>query len=341
MNLGPSLWCLLAAALFGVSPAACRTLLGQIDPIPLASLLYLGAGLATLPFSVHKTGKKIQGTEWLRLIGAIFFGGVLGPILLMIGIEQSNAGTSSLLLNFETVATVVLGFLFFKEHIGRNILLASLCIVGAGIWLSFPENFQLQTGGLWVVAACFCWGIDNHLTAVIEQFSPAQSTCLKGICAGLFNLVLALLFSSSWGSMNIILGGLLIGMLCYGASIVLYISSAQQLGATRSQMIFASAPYWGLLCAWIFLAEPIFIAQLGAAVLMLLSLFLMHRERHGHKHTHRDTEHLHLHHHKDLHHAHEHPIPVWSLFGWHIHLHKHSTITHSHEHRSDIHHRHH
>ena len=341
MNLGPTLWCLLAAGLFGISPAACRAILGQIDPIPLAALLYLGAGAATLPFSFHKTGKKIQGLEWLRLVGAIFFGGVLGPILLMIGIEQSSAGTSSLLLNFETVATLLLGVLFFKEHMSKDMLLASVCIVGAGIWLSFPEDFHLQTGGLWVIAACFCWGLDNHLTAVIEQFSPAQSTCLKGLCAGLFNFGLAFLFQANWGTWDVILGSLLIGMLCYGASIVLYISSAQQLGATQSQIIFASAPYWGLLSAWIFLEESILLAQIGAVILMGLSLFLMHRGRHGHEHTHSPTQHIHLHHHADLHHEHEHPKHVWSFLGWHIHLHTHSKKTHSHEHRSDLHHRHH
>ena len=37
--------------------------------------------------------------------------------------------------------------------------------------------------------ACICWGLDNHYTATIEELSLAQSTCIKGLCAGFFNLL--------------------------------------------------------------------------------------------------------------------------------------------------------
>ena len=44
--IGPIAWCLLSAALFGLSPACCKLLLGeQVGPLALASLLYLGAGV--------------------------------------------------------------------------------------------------------------------------------------------------------------------------------------------------------------------------------------------------------------------------------------------------------
>ena len=44
---------------------------------------------------------------------------------------------------------------------------------------------------------------------------------------------------------RLVLGGLLVGTLAYGASIALYITAAQQLGATRAQMVFATAPFFG------------------------------------------------------------------------------------------------
>jgi drug/metabolite transporter (DMT)-like permease len=47
---GPVLSCLLAAALFGASTPASKLLLDEaVGPLTLAGLLYLGAGIATLP----------------------------------------------------------------------------------------------------------------------------------------------------------------------------------------------------------------------------------------------------------------------------------------------------
>ena len=50
---------------------------------------------------------------------------------------------------------------------------------------------------------------------------------------------------------------LAIGVVAYGFSIVLYIASAQQLGATRSQLIFSSAPFWGVLLSVVLLGEKL------------------------------------------------------------------------------------
>ena len=194
MNLHhhPFLWCLLSAFLFGISPAFSKWALDGIQPISMAAFLYLGAGLATVPFS-----KKPQIThkkEWIRVIGAVFFGGILGPIFLMYGIQEIGGARSSLLLNFESVATVLLGWLFFREHITFKIILSVLLVTLGGLFLSLSQEssgFSFNFGALYIIIACFCWGLDNHYTAVIEQLTPAQSTCIKGLCAGFFNLILA------------------------------------------------------------------------------------------------------------------------------------------------------
>ena len=153
MNFGPVIWCFLAAALFGASPAGCKYLLDEsVGPFALASLLYLGAGLATLPFSIRKP--KATKSEYIRIAGAVLFGGILGPIFLMLGLYYGNAGTTSLLLNFETVATMILGWLFFKEHVGKQAWLACALIVGGGIWLTIPDEMAAATSVFWVVLAC-------------------------------------------------------------------------------------------------------------------------------------------------------------------------------------------
>ena len=54
----PILWCLIAAALFGVSTPTSKLLLGEVGPLTLAGLLYLGAALSTAPFSLRGGSKE-------------------------------------------------------------------------------------------------------------------------------------------------------------------------------------------------------------------------------------------------------------------------------------------
>ena len=338
----PFIWCLLSAALFGLSPAACKILLStNTSPIVLASLLYLGAGCATAPFSLH-AAEKPTPSEWLRVALAICFGGILGPIFLMVGLSSSSAGDTSLLLNAESVTTVALGWLLFKEHLSLHIVAASLLTVFGGICLTTSSQWTMDSGSLWIIAACLCWGMDNHVTAVIDRLSPTQVTCIKGLVSGGFNAGLALYLGVAWGDIWFVLIGLAIGAICYGLSMVLYVSGAQQLGATPAQMVFSTAPFWGVLAAWSVLGEPIYIRQLAASGFMIAALFVLYRERHGHIHCHASINHIHWHHHRDGHHEHDHPKPVHKgLMGWHHHSHQHAAIEHNHGHRSDIHHRHH
>ena len=106
------LYALGAAVLFGASTPFAKLLSGDMPPILLAGLLYLGSGLGlALARLVRDGGFKPSGLsrdEWPWLLGAIFFGGVLGPVSLMIGLTFTGAATASLLLNLEAVLTAVI-----------------------------------------------------------------------------------------------------------------------------------------------------------------------------------------------------------------------------------------
>lgn len=54
-----------------------------------------------------------------------------------------------------------------------------------------------------------------------------------------------------------IVSNLVVGALCYGLSLMLYISGAQQLGSVQAELIFATAPFWGVMLGWSLLFEPV------------------------------------------------------------------------------------
>ncbi len=336
----PILWCLVAALLFGASTPASKALLGNLGPFSLAGLLYLGAATAVLPSAVRSglPSSSLLSRNLLRLAGAVFFGGVLGPVLLLRGLLLASAASTALWLDLETVATALLGWGFFREHLHRQGWLAVGLVGVASAILAAPSGFEAGPAVLLIASACACWGLDNNLTALIDGFTPAQCTLVKGLVAGGFNLGLGLRFEGELPSATLVASALMVGAFSYGLSLVLYIAGAQQLGAARSQMIFSTAPFWGVAISWALFSEPVFRVQAIAGALMLVALWLMRSERHEHQHRHETVKHLHWHRHDDGHHEHAH-LGRPSRFG-HSHEHTHEPIGHAHPHRPDLQHRH-
>lgn len=334
---------LLSAILFGASTPVGKILLNSMPPFQLAGLLYLGAALGVLPFSLrerHAAGIRTIGkTNIFRLAGAIGFGGVLGPVLLLFGLQIASAASVAMWLNLELAATAILGYFLFHDHLGRYGWIGVAGTLSAAVLLSWHEGGGIGGYALLLVGgASLCWGLDNHLTALIDGITPTQSTCWKGLIAGTTNLMISWLFESYSTLPWPITSGIIIGVFSYGFSISLYILAAQHLGATRSQMIFSSAPFFGVTLSALILGESISPLQYVAALVLILSLITLHRDQHAHLHTHAALTHQHQHRHDDNHHGHAHPAD--NDAAYHHHWHDHEPVTHSDPHWPDIHHRH-
>ena len=341
--MNPILLAVGAALLFGAATPFSKILLGSFSAFQLAGILYLGAalGVAILLLMRRESfglGHNLNRQNGMRLGFAILFGGILAPLFLLKGLQIASAGSVSLWLVLEMVLTAILGQLFFKDHLGKWGWLGVIGCLSGSLLLSWGEGPAGFKAGAWVVLACLCWGLDNHLTALIDGLKPLQSTFWKGLGAGSVNLLVGI-FSASFHPVAMsVIGGLALGALSYGASIALYIRSAQVLGATRSQMVFSSAPFIGLLLAFFVAGENLTWMHGMASLLFIGSLWLLFRDKHSHWHGHEFLEHIHGHRHDDGHHNHSHSGHALSLN--HSHPHVHEPLEHSHSHWPDLHHRH-
>ncbi len=335
---GPIGWCLAAAMLFGAATPAAKPLVNDMGPLLLSGMLYWGAALAVSPLAArhwrqHGGVRSDRGRG--RLFGAAFFGGVIGPVFLLWGLSLAPAGSVSLWLTLETVATAVLARLFFREYLGYRGWLATALVILASAGLSEPEAGGARAA-LLVGIACIAWGLDNNLTSLIDGYSTAEITWFKGVSAGMITVPLGYLAGGHASPLQLS-SALLIGAVGYGASLVLYVAGAQQLGATRSQLYFSTAPLFGLAVAWACFDEAIGLQHATAIMMMSAALWMLYRESHEHEHEHEALEHTHWHRHDDGHHEHEHPNETNS---WHEHGHEHTAERHGHPHQPDLHHRH-
>jgi drug/metabolite transporter (DMT)-like permease len=336
--VGPLGTCLLAALLFGASTPAAKQFTGSMSPWHMAGLLYAGAGVCVTPWALRGARQMPRASSRQRayLLGALLSGGVVGPVLLVMGLARAPAASVALWLNLETVATAVLARAFFKEHLGVQTWLSVLLIVFGSVLLSAQTDAGLLPAAL-VGLACLAWGLDNNLTSLIGSYGAAQITFAKGLLGASVNLGLAAYFGAAAPPASALLLVTLVGALGYGVSLVLYVSSARELGATRSQLVFSTSPAWGLVLSWVAFGEPVLGSQLLAAALMFAAVWLYNRERHAHYHTHEALLHSHWHSHDDGHHEHHQGAESQ---GWHNHEHHHDAHGHSHAHLPDLHHRH-
>ncbi len=339
------LYALLAAALFGASTPLAKLLIGHLEPMLLAGILYLGSGVGLMALRIVRDrgwkSSELSRAEWPWLLGAILFGGVLGPVALMFGLMTTSGSAASLLLNLEAVLTAAIAWIVFKENADRRIVLGMAAIVAGGAVLSLPTG----TGGtsdwlgpLLVSVACLFWAIDNNLTRKVSATDAMFIAGVKGLMAGMVNVVLSLSFGAALPAPLAAASAMAVGLLGYGVSLVLFVLALRGLGTARTGAYFSTAPFMGAVVAIAFIGEstnPVFWIAAG---LMGCGVWLHLTERHEHEHRHEPLEHGHSHVH-DGHHQHLHEEGESGVEP-HDHVHVHVALAHKHPHYPDIHHRH-
>jgi drug/metabolite transporter (DMT)-like permease len=335
-----------AALLFGLSTPLAKGLVGDVPPLLLAGLLYVGSGLGLLVLLGGRVAAgRRAGITWPRgveigwLLGAILAGGVLGPFLLMFGLRAIDAASASLILNLEGVFTALLAWFVFNENFDKRIAWGMAAIVAGGIVLSLGPALRAQglVGPLAIAGACLAWSIDNNLTRKVSIHDAMSIACAKGLVAGSVSVALALASGSSLPGARVVLEAGLLGFVGYGLSLTLFVVALRGLGTARTGAYFSLAPFLGAAFA-VVLGAPVTVPLLAAGALMAIGVWLHLTERHAHLHSHAAASHEHRHVH-DEHHRHEH-APGQDTTEPHSHTHVHEPLRHAHAHYPDVHHRH-
>jgi drug/metabolite transporter (DMT)-like permease len=349
MNIKSAAPALLAALLFGASTPLAKRLGVDLSPLLLAGLLYAGSGIGlAIALAVRRVRRPAGGEgasslsiprrDLAWLCGAVAAGGVVGPVLLMTGLQSTDGASASLLLNVEGVLTALIAWVVFKENADGHMVAGMAAIVAGGVLLAWqPGNGQFAAGSLFIAGACLAWAIDNNLTRKVSANDAMLLACIKGLAAGACNTTLALAGGATIPAIGQLAATLAVGFAGYGLSLVLFVVALRNLGTARTGAYFSVAPLFGVLIAFVIWPEVPQWTFWPAAALMGVGVWLHLRERHGHIHSHELMEHEHAHLH-DEHHQHGHDFAVGGEA--HSHSHRHAPFTHQHAHYPDIHHRH-
>lgn len=278
------LFAIAAALLFGLSTPAAKAIVGNVHPLLLAGLLYLGSGvgLGIILFLGQRHGASLRRADLPWLLATVLFGGALGPALLMWGLTKTTGSAASLLLTLEGVFTALIAWIGFREPFNRRVGLGMAAIFAGAVLLAFrtPSGEAGTLGALAVAGACLSWAIDNNCTSRIADVDALTLACIKGLVAGTVNLVLAFVSGGSLPAPGLIGASALVGFFGYGLSLVLFVLALREIGAARTGAYFSTAPFIGALVGLLALREPLTLSLIAAGLLMGFGVFLHLTERH-------------------------------------------------------------
>ena len=284
MNHKPSpsiLWAILAAALYALNSPFSKLLLEHVSPTMMAALLYLGAGIGMTILGLVRKAAGIPSTEdhltrkdLPYTIGMILLD-IAAPIFLMIGLNNTTSANASLLNNFEIVATTVIALVIFKETVSKRLWLAMGLITLSSMILSFEDmsSFQFSSGSIFVLLACICWGFENNCTRMMSQSDPLEIVIIKGFGSGIGALLVAFWSGAHFPSPLFTLLTLLLGFVAYGLSIFFYVYAQRKLGAAKTSLYYAVAPFIGVALSLVIFRDLPGISFLFALVIMIAGTY--------------------------------------------------------------------
>lgn len=279
---------LFAAILFGSVFSLAKVPLATIDPLALTAVVYTISGLALIPFA--KASFTFQTRDdYFYVIVVTIFGGVLAPVLLMYGLQQTAASTAAILTNGEIVFTIALSSIFFGERPHGRIGLFAVILVVIGLVIATTEDLkaletiiQFNMGNILILASMFMWAVDNNVSRrLTSRASPAKIAMVKSLAGGLVLLAIAMalgkgsIISEIKFDMWILIGGMSIAG--FGGALLLFLEGIKRIGTVRTMSMFSLTPIFGIVIAALALGESITVFQGIATGLIIVGIILVSR----------------------------------------------------------------
>lgn len=287
----------ISAILFGVSSTLNKIALENVHPLVVAGMIYFVGGLFL--FGIHlsplhkkllslfetptETETTISMRDYRTLAFVVLSGSIIAPLMLLHGLNETTAINASLLLNTESLFTVVIAFAFLKERgMRKDYPAILLLLIGMAFVTTNGEFHRLTlstqlTGNLLVVGACLFWGIDNNLSRFLSKKKDiVVVTGLKCFIGGGVLLILSLMLGIGifipLATLPYILS---VGAFSIAFSILLFLFALREIGSMRTGVVFGISSLFGAVFAFIVLREALTLIQLLAGAVMLLGVYVL------------------------------------------------------------------
>lgn len=277
---------IVSAITFGSVSVLAKPLVSSVDPILLASLVYIISAITLSPFA-QKKKKNITRRDLLLILSIAICGAVIAPSLYFVGLTHASASDAALIANGEVFFSVLLAVMFFREKLRVVGWVAILLVLAGMVIITTNLNFtdftlqQIHYKDMLLIGSMLFWGIDNNLSRYLAQkMNVANIVQIKSTIGGGMLLVIALLVFKVDINLQTeqIIPILVLGSVGFAASLFFFLQGLKRIGTVRTITIFSMSSVFGLVAASVFLAEQISVYQIIAAGIMIFGVYLVSRK---------------------------------------------------------------
>ena len=277
---------ILAAVMFGSVSVLAKPLVSSVDPILLASLVYIISAITLSPLA-RKQKQKFSRKDILLILSIAVCGAVIAPSLYFVGLTHASASDASLIANGEVFFSVLLAVMFFREKLKPVGWIAIILVLAGMVIITTNLNFtdftlqQIHYKDMLLIFSTLFWALDNNLSRYLAQkMNVANIAQIKSAIGGIMLLVIAVLIFRI--NINVetdqIIPILVLGSVGFAASLYFFLQGLKRIGTVRTITIFSMSSVFGLVAAGVFLAEQISWYQIMAAGIMILGIYLVSRK---------------------------------------------------------------
>ncbi|MDQ4050345.1 MAG: DMT family transporter [Thermoproteota archaeon] len=279
---------LFAAILFGSVFSLAKVPLATIDPLALTALIYTISGLSLIPVA-RASFRFERKHDYLYAVIVTVLGGILAPVFLMYGLQQTTASTAAILTNGEIVFTLALSSVFFGEKPHGRIGLFAVILIVIGLVIATTEDmtalesvFELNPGNLMILTSMLMWAIDNNVSRRLTlKVSPAKIAMLKSFAGGLVLLGIALAMNKGDSIIGIKFEMwiliIVMSVSGFGGALLLFLEGIKRIGTVKTMSMFSMTPIFGIVIAALALGESVTVFQVVATGLIILGIILISR----------------------------------------------------------------
>jgi len=277
---------IVSAIAFGSVSVLAKPLVSSVDPVFLASLVYIISAITLSPFA-QKKKKNLTKRDLLLVLSIALCGAVIAPSLYFVGLTHASASDAALIANGEVFFSVLLAVMFFREKLRIIGWIAILLVLSGMVIITTNLNFtdfslqQIHYKDMLLILSMLFWGLDNNLSRYLAQkMDVANIVQIKSAIGGVMLLVIALLIFRVDINLQTeqIIPILVLGSVGFAASLFFFLQGLKRIGTVRTITIFSMSSVFGLVAASIFLAEHISWYQIIAAGIMILGIYLVSRK---------------------------------------------------------------
>jgi len=257
----------LLALIWGINFSVIKATLAFVSPLafnalrfPLAILVLSLAGLGT-------SRVRPSRPDTVRLIALGFFGNVVYQLLFILGLDNTSAGSGSILLATSPVWTAILAGALKQDRISR-LLVAGMLLTVVGVtlvvWGGNRNTLWISQDTLWgnvlILLAAVVWAVYTVAgKGLVDRYGPLRVTAwtLWAGTPGVVALGIPDLLRTDWAAMPVsaVLGVLFAGLGGIGVAYLIWYAAVGVLGSSRTALYSNTVPVVALLTAWVWLGE--------------------------------------------------------------------------------------